>query len=342
VEVGQAVLALHVVDAKTELEVALLLILDEIGGVGLEHAALERLAGDLCWRQQQQRGRRNERENEDEREREILGFSSLGALYVLVPVVLVTRVLPTWRTLNGWGALISYHSLRVKGSILRERDRERSRSINILPRAREEPGREYVHLLLTTLLTLHQLLVFAVGRDEQSAHTHEEVSESLRASERDIAAGFERFFLLLLLVRHSLGRVIKHDTTASSSSSSSCYVCLSVSPLLTQVGERRAQKQKRAKTTKEAQCSTPLLLLRRALGPARQLRRCSRRLALSRTVVAAVVAQRGAAQRVPDSHVGAQTTGIAVCEQACGGERGSRWGARAALLLPSRDGELAG
>lgn len=39
-------------------------------------------------------------------------------LHSLVPLVRVTRVLPGLRTLNTDGALMSYHSLRVKGSTL--------------------------------------------------------------------------------------------------------------------------------------------------------------------------------------------------------------------------------
>ena len=39
--------------------------------------------------------------------------------YLLVPWVLFTKVLPTWRSANMHGALTSYQSLRVKGSILK-------------------------------------------------------------------------------------------------------------------------------------------------------------------------------------------------------------------------------
>ena len=38
---------------------------------------------------------------------------------ILIPVVRVTSVLPTWRFVNMDGALMSYQSLRAKGSTLR-------------------------------------------------------------------------------------------------------------------------------------------------------------------------------------------------------------------------------
>lgn len=45
----------------------------------------------------------------------------LPQLPTFVPVVRVTKVLPTWRTLKMVGALMSYQSLRKKGSVDKER-----------------------------------------------------------------------------------------------------------------------------------------------------------------------------------------------------------------------------
>lgn len=43
-----------------------------------------------------------------------------GAVHTLVPAVRVTKVLPTLRTVNAPGALMSYQSFLVKGSTLRK------------------------------------------------------------------------------------------------------------------------------------------------------------------------------------------------------------------------------
>jgi hypothetical protein len=47
VEVGQAVLALNVVNSEAELEVGLVLILEQVSSVGLKNTALELLSSDL-------------------------------------------------------------------------------------------------------------------------------------------------------------------------------------------------------------------------------------------------------------------------------------------------------
>ena len=95
VEAGQAVATLHLIDTQPELAERLLVVLVQVGKRLLEDTTLERIRGILCM------------------------VSMMQCLYILRPCERFTIVLPTLRFSKKTGALMSYHSLRVKGSTAR-------------------------------------------------------------------------------------------------------------------------------------------------------------------------------------------------------------------------------
>jgi hypothetical protein len=104
VEVGQHILALNILNPELDVTERLVLILLEISKRDLDDAAKKGVLRELClWARQDENGPDGN------------GGCNNN---VLVPAVLFTGVLPTSRERNTAGALMLYHSLRAKGSVL--------------------------------------------------------------------------------------------------------------------------------------------------------------------------------------------------------------------------------
>jgi hypothetical protein len=105
VEVGQAVLALDLIDAELDVAERLLLVLVEVGERQLKDPALQGVVGGLCETEggEGALGQTEPSSSARRRRREVVDDA-------LRPAERLTRVLPTLRTSNIEGALMSYHS----------------------------------------------------------------------------------------------------------------------------------------------------------------------------------------------------------------------------------------